>query len=136
LWEGRFRSSFVQTERYLLCCQRYIELNPVRAGLVAAPDDYPWSSHRSNALGHADHVVEPHEEYLRLGRNPAERRDAYRALFSERLEDGVLTQIRTAANGGYALGSIGFADELAKRMGRRVSQGKPGRPSRKSLVMA
>jgi putative transposase len=135
LWEGRFRSSFVETERYLLCCQRYIELNPVRAGMVTAPGDYPWSSHRSNALGHADHIVEPHEEYLRLGLNPAERRAAYRALFAERIEDGVLTEIRTATNGGYALGSSHFAHELAQRLGRRVSQGRPGRPSLKNAPM-
>ncbi len=66
LWEGRHRASLVQTERYLLCCHRYIELNPVRAGMVARPDEYRWSSYGCNAWGDAG-WLRPHEEYTRLG---------------------------------------------------------------------
>jgi putative transposase len=67
LWEGRFRSSLVETERYFLTCQRYIELNPVRAGMVRTPEEYKWSSHAANGLGVPDSIVSPHPEYLRLG---------------------------------------------------------------------
>jgi len=83
LWEGRFKSSLVQAEEYLLTCMRYIELNPVRAGLVAAPGEYRWSSFRSNALGHEDALVTPHSCYYALGRSPALRQAAYRALFRD-----------------------------------------------------
>src|SRR6185312_13463069 len=81
LWEGRFRSSIVDTEAYLLRCYRYIECNPVRAGMVADPADYPWSSYRANALGEADPVITPHVRYLSLGQTGIERRIRYLKLF-------------------------------------------------------
>jgi len=78
LWQGRFRSCVVQSENYLLNCHRYIELNPVRAGLVGHPREYCWSSYRANAEGDALPVLTPHPEYLRLGSAPFERQGAYR----------------------------------------------------------
>jgi putative transposase len=66
LWEGRYKSALVDTERYLLACYRYIELNPVRAGIVRRPEDYPYSSYHANGLGKADRLVTPHEIYLQL----------------------------------------------------------------------
>jgi putative transposase len=81
LWEGRFKSSLVDSRRYLLTCYRYIELNPVRAAMVADPAAYPWSSYRSNALGNEDGVISPHPVYLALGADAASRQAAYRTLF-------------------------------------------------------
>ena len=81
MWEGRYRSCLTQAEDYLLACQRYIELNPVRAGMVEHPADYPWSSYRANAQCEEDALVTPHEIYLGLGTTEASRRAAYRELF-------------------------------------------------------
>ena len=84
LWEGRFRSCLVQQDAYLMACYRYIELNPVRAGLVQHPSQYPWSSYRSNGLGEASDLLSPHELYLDLGRTDSERRANYLKLFGDR----------------------------------------------------
>jgi putative transposase len=73
LWEGRYKATLIDTERYLLTCYRYIELNPVRAGLVAGPGEYPWSSYGANALGRYDPLVTLHGQYLGLGTDPATR---------------------------------------------------------------
>jgi putative transposase len=122
LWEGRFRSCLVQSDIYLLTCYRYIELNPVRAGIVADPAAYPWSSYRVNAEGEPSSLVKPHAEYLRLGR------DQYRSLFSGDLDPAVVRDIRATTNSGYALGAEAFKRQMAVLLGRRVSKGSPGRP--------
>jgi putative transposase len=124
LWEGRFRSCLVQSDFYLLACHRYIELNPVRAGMVAHPGEYPWSSYRSNAEGVPDPRIRPHAEYLRLGR------DQYRSLFGSHVDPDLERQIRSTTNGGYALGDEVFKRRMADLLGRRVSKGVPGRPPR------
>jgi len=128
LWEGRFRSSLVDNERYLLICQRYIELNPVRAGMVEAPEDYPWSSYRANALGADDPLLTPHPVYTNLGRNDEDRRTAYRYLFEEKLSDQLLTQIRHAGNGNRPLGPAAFVEEIANIAGRKPPRQRSGRP--------
>jgi putative transposase len=128
LWEGRFRSSLVDNEQYLLICQRYIELNPVRAGMVEAPEDYPWSSYRANALGADDPLLTPHPVYTNLGRNDEDRRTAYRYLFEEKLSDQLLTQIRHAGNGNRPLGPAAFVEEIAKIAGRKPPRQRSGRP--------
>ena len=81
LWEGRFRSSIIEQQDYLFICQRYIELNPVRAGMVPHPGEYPWSSYQVNAQGRMSELITPHPLYLDLGHNKQERQDAYRELF-------------------------------------------------------
>lgn len=131
LWEGRYRSCPVQAEAYLLACQRYIEFNPVRAGMVAHPAEYRWSSHRANGLGEASGLVSPHERYLALGATPSERQAAYRGLFDQGLDAGVIERIRGATNGNFALGDDCFAAEVAAALGRRVVPGKSGRPANK-----
>jgi putative transposase len=91
LWEGRFRSCLTQEESYVLGCYRYIELNPVRAGMVEHPGDYRWSSYRANAQGEALNGVEPHGCYLALGRGNEERQAAYRELLRvAKIIDGFL----------------------------------------------
>jgi putative transposase len=129
LWEGRFRSCLVQAEDYVLACYRYIELNPVRAGLCTHPRDYPWSSHRTNAEGAPDDLISSHDQYQRLAITVAERLAAYRGLFQSVLPGERISEIRKATNGNFALGSAAFRGDLEARVGRRVTPGRPGRPS-------
>lgn len=124
LWEGRFRSCLVQSDFYLLACYRYIELNPVRAGMVAHPGEYRWSSYKSNAEGALDTRITPHAEYLSLGR------DQYRSLFGSQIDPGLEREIRSTTNGGYALGADAFKRQMADLLGRPVSKGSPGRRPR------
>jgi putative transposase len=128
LWEGRFRSCLVGDERYLLICQRYIELNPVRAGIVNEPEKYPWSSYGINALGRQSQLIQPHLAYLALGRRDEERQTAYRAMFREALPDSMLERIRFASNANFAFGSNEFAKAAAQALGRSVMPGSAGRP--------
>jgi putative transposase len=131
LWEGRFKSCLVQSEDYVLACYRYIELNPVRAGLVKRADEYTWSSHRANARGEESSLVTAHEEYLRLGRTPSERQAAYRDLF-RLVPAEQLDEIRCATNSGYVLGTPAFRATLSRSLGKRVEKGMPGRRTRKA----
>ncbi|MYM25241.1 transposase [Duganella sp. FT135W] len=107
-WDGRYKSCLVQTEGYLLACQRYIEMNPVRAGMVRFPGNYKWSSYRSNAEGRHDALLTPHSVYRRLGMNDNERRQAYLRLFQETLTPMQIAEIRAAANGNGMLGDKGW----------------------------
>jgi putative transposase len=104
LWEGRFRSSVIDSERYFLVCQRYIEQNPVRAGLVREARDYPWSSHRHYVERHNDPLLTEHDCYLRLGRAADERAGAYRQLCSEALDEEIVDYLRDAVHRGRPLG--------------------------------
>lgn len=128
LWEGRFRSCLVSSETYLLVCQRYIELNPVRAGMVAHPGDYRWSSYRANAQGEMCSLLAPHAVYRELGIDLTRRRNAYRDLFRDQLPSALVEQIRFATNGNFSLGLGRFSAEIERTLGRRVTPGKPGRP--------
>jgi putative transposase len=136
LWEGRFRSCLAQSERYVLACYRYIELNPHRAGIVSHPRQYRWSSYRINAEGKASDLIEPHDQYVRLGRSRQARREAYRALFREALDEAVVNEIRAATNGGFVLGAARFQEQIAAMLGRRVTAGRAGRPPRKHAERA
>jgi putative transposase len=126
LWEGRYKATVIDTERYLLTCYRYVELNPVRAGMVAAPGEYRWSSFGANALGRLDPLVTSHGQYLALGADPDTRQAAYRALFPACIDGHTLGAIREATNKGWALGTDRFRDEvtrLLKRRARPVARG-------------
>ena len=131
LWEGRFKSSLVQSETYLLQCQRYIELNPVRAGMVADPAQYAWSSYQCHALGRVAKISTPHEEYLALGYTDLIRQSAYRGLFKAHVDEELIVDIRQAVNKGLALGNDRFKNEIERLCGRRVRQAKMGRPKLK-----
>jgi putative transposase len=130
LWEGRYKSCLVDTERYLLTCYRYIELNPVRAAMVADPADYAWSSYRANAQALPDKVVVPHVEYLRLGTDVSERCVAYRQLFKEVLGDDHLAEIRAYVQQQRALGTPRFQREIEAMIGRCTSVRAAHRPRR------
>jgi len=129
LWEGRFRSCLAQRDEYVLTCYRYIELNPLRAGMVAHPRDYRWSSYRCNAEGKANLLIKSHDEYERLGMTMVERRAAYRELFSAHIDPEQLAEIRAATNGNYVLGNNRFKEEISRMLKRRVTKGKAGRPA-------
>ncbi len=132
LWEGRFKASLVDTEAYFLRCCRYIECNPVRAGMVADPLDYRWCSHRAHALGISDQTITLHEQYLRLGRTDEERCQAYRSLFGAALESTELHELRDAVNRGWPYGSERFKDEIECVLVRGARPPKRGRPARRT----
>lgn len=133
LWEGRFKSCTVSTEDYVLICQRYIELNPVRANMVMGPADYRWSSYRSNALGKAARLWTPHPIYLGLGQQEDERLTAYQSLFKAHMDQAMLNDIRVATNKGLALGSERFKLQIEALTGRRVTARKRG-PKRQAIA--
>lgn len=130
LWEGRFRSSIVDTDAYFLRCQRYIELNPVRAAMVAHPAEYPWSSFQANALGKPSTLIVPHSRYLELGSVNDERRARYRGLFECDPGADELKAIRSAVNAGLPLGLPGFVDRIEAALGKPGRLRKGGRPNR------
>ena len=131
LWEGRYKATLIDTERYLLTCCRYIELNPVRAGMVKHPSEYPWSSYACNALGQEDALVTPHELYRKLGKNPKIRETRYRSLFDAQIDDKTLEEIREATNKAWVLGGDRFRDKIERLLNRRTSS-KPKGGDRKS----
>jgi putative transposase len=128
LWDSRYKSSLVQAETYLLACQRYIELNPVRAAMVDDPAHYRWSSYRANALGRADARLTPHGLYLALGRNDKDRQAAYRVLFRSHLDRATIDDIRLALNQSQPLGNERFYARIERATGVRREAKARGRP--------
>ncbi len=130
MFEGRYRAIPIDSEQYLLTCYRYIERNPVRAGVVANVAQHRWSSYRANALGERDPLVTPHERYLSLGIDAASRQSSYRALHAIDLPPTAVDRLRDSIRTGSALGSEGFL--------RRVAQlaGRPEGPSRRAKRLA
>jgi putative transposase len=129
MWEGRFKATLVDSDQYLLTCHRYIELNPVRAGVTAKPHEYPWSSHRHYAQGRTDPLLTEHEPYARLGRTPIARQEAFRALFRDQLDDAALAEIRSTVNRGWPIGSERFKNEIEQVLRRAARPPKRGRPA-------
>ena len=128
LWEGRYRSTVLQAERYLLPCMVYLDLNPVRAGLVAEAGGYAWSSH-SHWLGlRNDRLLTPHALYWALGNTPFAREAAYAALVQSGIGSQEQAALTDSALSGWALGSPDFVEELQQQTDRRVSRGTAGRP--------
>jgi len=130
LWEGRFRSSLVESNRYVLACYRYIELNPVRAGMVVSPFDYKWSSYGVNAHGLKADLCTPHSSYLSLSDSVCERLDKYRDLFSKQLPPDMLNNIRQSTQKGLVLGTSEFQKQMSDLLGRSVEQRPRGRPKK------
>jgi putative transposase len=130
LWQARFRCGPIDSENYFLVCQRYIELNPVRAGLVSQPAAYPWSSHSHYSAGKANKLITEHPVYLQLGATAPERRAAYLFLFAEALDERVVARIREAVNSDSAFGSEAFLDDAEAKLGRSVRLPTRGRPAK------
>jgi putative transposase len=130
LWEGRYKSCLVDADDYLLTCYRYIELNPVRAGLVGEPSTYPWSSYGFNALGDHDPLIIPHTQYVALAGDQEERLRAYRRLFDADIDQDRLQEIRTYIQQQRALGSSEFQDWIESVLGRYARARPAHRPRR------
>jgi len=128
LWEGRFKSCVIEEENYLLQVYRYIELNPVRAKMVKTPAEYKWSSYQVNALGKKSELCTHHSLYLRLGNDTAIRLVEYQKLFDIILLREKLDEIRINTHKGMAIGSNQFKVEIERLTGRRMTEGKRGRP--------
>lgn len=112
LWEGRYKAALLDSEAYLLTCYRYIELNPVRAGMVEHPSDYPWSSYHCNALGHKDKIVTPHVLYQSLASSNEKRIKIYKSLFDGCIENQTLGKIRDATNKSWVIGNDKFRKKI------------------------
>lgn len=130
LWEGRFRSSLVDEENYCLVCYRYIELNPVKAGMVKHPGDYPWTSFRCNTSGQPDVLITPQEAWSRLGRNHEERKRTYLGLFGKSLTEQEIDDIRHGLGKGLPTGSKKFKLEIEQALSIKLGSGKKGRPKK------
>ncbi len=130
LWEGRYKAAVVEDERYLITCMRYIELNPVRAGIVPAPGAYRWSSFRANALGESSDIVVPHDVFRALGDSPASRGAVYRELFGDTIPESDLHAIRDATQHTWAIGGESFRARIdaAGRRAARLPMGRPRKP--------
>lgn len=124
LWEGRFKSCVVDSDSYLLRCHRYIELNPVRAGIVWHPALYPWSSYRANAEGAPSTLLTPHPRIERLAPDATKWRDVYRRLFDVGLTETELFKIRASCNTGVPLGPPEFVAAINGTSGRRKANGR------------
>ena len=135
LWERRFRASLIETECCLLALYRYIELNPVRAGMVTAPEHYRWSSARDHLAPNGASFVVDHDVYLHLGDTAQERARAYGEWVRKPLDDEVLSEIRLAARHGVALGSARFKDRVENQLGHGVRLAKPGRKPREQRIV-
>jgi len=131
LWEGRFKSSLIQSEKYMLELHRYIELNPVRADMVDEPNEYSWSSYGCNALGLETELQAPHELYLALGKTKNERLENYQQLFKAHVGVELLKEIRDSVNKGLALGNERFVLQIEALTEKRVTPRKAGRPKKK-----
>jgi putative transposase len=133
LWEGRYKSSPIEEDRYLLACCRYVELNPVRAGLVEAPEQYPWSSFRQKAGLVPMDWLDPDPCYVGLGRSGRARAARYRTWVRQSVPEGEWTLIRQAVQRGQLTGSARFVDAMEEKLGRRIEyrgQGRPRKPGK------
>jgi putative transposase len=128
LWEGRYKSTLIQTDRYLLACMAYIDLNPVRAALVVQPQDYPWSSHLHYLGVRPDRLITPHALVWELGNTPFAREAAYAELVQTGINPVQQAALTDAALRGWALGEPDFVANLQKRTDRRVAKAAAGRP--------
>jgi len=128
LWEGRHKGSVIEDDTYLLACMRYIELNPVRAGMTKTPEEYPWSSYRDNAFGERSGLLVRHRLFMDLGRSEKARQNAYRELISHALDPEQLHLLRAAVQTGTPLGNRRFRERIERVTGNRVGQLRRGRP--------
>ena len=130
LWEGRYKACVIESDAWLLTCMRYIEMNPVRAGMVSHPSEYRWSSYKANAFGKENPLLSPHELYMALGSDISARQYVYRELFRQGIDAGQIHEIRETLNQELVLGRENFKDVIERKTKRQVRRGKDGRPRR------
>jgi len=128
LWQGRYKTSVVDADSYLLACSQYIEFAAVRLALAGSPEDYPWSSYPHHAGVRPDGAVTDHPRYWALGNTPFQREAAYIELAARGLAGADLRAIEAAVLKGWPLGSDKYKNELQHRMKRQVLPAKRGRP--------
>ena len=133
LWEGRFKSSVIDSEAYLLTCYRYIEENPVRAGLVEIPEDYRWSSYHHNALGKEDKLITEHGLYKKISRIGSEGRGGYRELFTSPLHKSKIELVSKCVEKDEVLGEDRFHGRIEAETGFKTRRGKHGGDRRSEL---
>jgi putative transposase len=130
LWEGRYKASLIESDAYLLCCQRYIELNPVRAKSVTHPGDYPWSSYQQYGNGRKIRCLSPHPLFLALAKTPHKRQQKYRELILQGLRETELHSIRRCLQHNYPLGNQGFLTEVESALEQKIGNVAQGRPAK------
>lgn len=130
LWNDRYKASPIQRENYLLACIRYIELNPVRAGLVRSAEDYPWSSIRFRISGKTDTLLDLDFCYKSLGRDHSSRTEAYRKYLAQATDNDEIREIRSAISRNQPTGNLRFIDEIEQRIGVRIEKRGRGRPAK------
>ena len=130
LWEGRFKSNLIDSDRYLFACMRYIELNPVRAGMVEKPQDYVYSSYHCNALNLNDMLVKPHSEFIKLSDKPELRSLFYANLFKEVVSNEVMSEIKASYQSGMPVGSSHFKAHIEQVLERKLGYTQRGRPKK------
>jgi putative transposase len=128
MWEGRFRSSLVDAEAYCLACYRYIEMNPVRAGMVRHPMEYRWSSHAFNATGKPSDILKPHSTWLDLGSTDMDRQHAYQELFRHPPDELQIEALRYGLRKGLPTGRNRFKRQIERTLSVSLGDGKIGRP--------
>ena len=128
LWEGRFKSSLVDSDSYCLACYCYIELNPVRAAMVTTPCQYLWSSYHANALQAEDRLITPHQQWISPGDDPASRCQAYKGLFKTQPPESTVRAIRYYNKKGLPLGTASFTQQIEEQLQIKLGTGKVGRP--------
>ncbi|BCR04603.1 transposase [Desulfuromonas versatilis] len=131
LWEGRYRSSPIENDAYLLACCRYVDLNPVQAGVCAQPADYPWSSGAAHLGGSCPEWLDLAPAWLGLGETDEERVRHYRDLLAKPVNDEERQAIVGPVKRGQLTGGDRFVDEVAERLGRRVELRGQGRPRKR-----
>ncbi len=136
LWEGRYRSTVIDSERYLLACMAYIDLNPVRAGMVLASELYPWSSHRHYIGLRDDKWLTPHPLVWSLGNTPFAREAAYADLVQQGLSRKLQQELSDSAQQGWPLGGASFLAQLGEKSQRRLEKGRAGRPRKATGPLA
>ena len=134
LWEGRYRSTLIEADRYLLACMAYLDLNPVRAGLVSEAHGYAWSSHGFYVGERSDKLITPHGLFWNLANTPFGREAAYAALVRSGITEDQQTALTKSALAGWALGDTEFVADLQKLTQRRVSKARAGRPTIKTAL--
>ncbi|MHC4217977.1 MAG: transposase [Planctomycetota bacterium] len=133
VWAGRYKSSPIDTDRYLLVCCRYVDLNPQRAGMVQSPHEYRWSSYNEKIGRRRRFLVDEDPCYRQLGRTRRERERAYRNLVMSSIPEGELDLIRAAVQRGQLTGNRRLVEEVERRLGRRIElrgQGRPRKPEK------
>lgn len=133
VWEGRHKSSLVDADNYLLKCYRYIEMNPVAAGMVQSPEEYKWSSYRRNAWNEEQAFITPHVIYEALGNTDQERSHGYRELFKTQLDEFDVHTIRKAAHYCQPIGDTRFKESIERQIGHKLGYAERGRPRKGKL---